>query len=420
MVFTGTYTATNPNGGELNFGAYTGQGTYTLTPTANFTNFNTGLGPGQEGRSFSFDGTVLNIETSKFDGNQTLGFGLATSGNLVNIVGAQNIALSIYSGMKYDTSPSTPDDGSGVTDAGEMIFNQSTADDSTWSGGVDMNGENVTLEAVTGGRLNYNSVLYHASPHGITVNAQAGGVVVISGNSSYYLADGNNVDHGYTTVASLEGGTTLITNGTSGNTPFGSSAGNINVSAGATFGGNGATGGSQLTKMLASTAVLAPGDPGQSNLNINPSIGTLDLQGGLEADNGLTMDFKLTGEGLTAGTSNDFLEVSSFTLGSGKTVTVNLTALDALETGAGNDYVLFSDSNSDFDSATAANFDVIAPTGYALDPTYDGNGGNGGYDYTDGVLRVQLVATPEPSTYGLIGFGLLALVAIGRFRKLAA
>jgi len=237
---------------------------------------------------------------------------------------------------------------------------------------------------------------------------------VINGNSSYHLYGA------YTTVASLEGGTTLITNGNSGNTPFGSSAGNINVSGGATFGGNGAISGSQLTKALAATAVLAPGDAGQANLGIAPSIGTLDLQGGLEADNGLTMDFKLTGEGLapgSQGTSNDFLEVSTFTLGAGETVTVNLTALDALATGTGNDYVLFSDSNGDFDSATAANFNVIAPTGYALDSSYDGNGGNGGFDYTDGILTVQLVATPEPSANAMM-LGGLAVLAFWVRRKL--
>jgi len=75
-------------------------------------------------------------------------------------------------------------------------------------------------------------------------------------------------------------------------------------------------------------------------------------------------------------------------------------------------------------------FDVVAPAGYELDPTFgrpdpsgDGNDQGYLYDTTADTFYVQLIAAPieapEPSTYGLLGLGLLALLAIGRFRRLA-
>lgn len=295
---------------------------------------------------------------------------------------------------------------------GTVTVGGSTADVSSYTGGIGMSGSGLDLTAYAGGRVNVNTI---SGGSELGVTKTGAGTVVLYGNNSYGLNPYFGGAAG-TVAMDIQQGTLLINTPLAG-TSFGSGAGSVNIEAGATFGGNGATSGTQLTKAMAATAVIAPGDAGQANLGIAPSIGTLDLQGGLEADNGLVMDFKLTGEldgtqinnsfipvpGPEAGVDNDFLEVSSFTLG-GK-VTVNLTALDALATGVY--YTLFSDTNAD--AIDPASFDVIAPTGYALDSSYGGNGGNGGYDYTDGVLTVQLVETPEPSTWAMMFGGLVVL-----------
>jgi len=163
------------------------------------------------------------------------------------------------------------------------------------------------------------------------------------------------------------------------------------------------------------TSVIAPGDAGQANLGIHPTIGTLTLAGGLEADTGLTMDFKLDGEGTMVGKDSDELIVSSMTLNG--PLTINLTALDTLLTGAGNFYTLVQD-NGDWDG-TPSSVTVNAPAGYELDTDF---GGGLGYvlDQTpgSGSFSVELVATPEPSTWAMM-FGGLVLLAVRLRRKLA-
>jgi hypothetical protein len=408
IVLNGDYTTSTSRGGEITFGN-NGTGTYTLAPSADFTTFNTGIAAGTAGGSFAMIGDVLNIDTSKFSGNQTMAFYYQPSGNQVNIQGAQNIVLSIYNSQKN----SGPDDGDGVSDIGQMHFTQSTADVSHWSGpgGVNQNGSNTTLGAVSGGRLDWDIALQGSSALGLTVNAQAGGVVVLSSNGNNYgLQDGNGILHPSSTVAAnLLSGTTLITN--TANSAFGNNTGTVNLAAGATLGGTGFA--TQTVVAAAANSVLTAGDPGQQSagVHIAPSIGYLTL-GGLNASNGLTMDFKLNGGGTQIGVNNDFIQIGTLTLAG--TVTINLTALD--NPLIGEVYRLFSAGSPVTGTPT---FDVIAPTGYELDSSY-GNGVGGGYNYirSTGLFSVELI--PEPSTYGLMGLGLLALVAIGRFRRLAA
>ena len=210
----------------------------------------------------------------------------------------------------------------------------------------------------------------------------------------------------------MKAGTTIIKN-TAGGDAFGHGAANgsvgpvfVQLDAGAKLAGMGST-----TKNLHATGATSEISPGLSN-----AIGYLNL-GGLTAASGLTMDFKLNGEGTQYGVNNDFLQIFNMTLGG--TVKINLSAMDALLTGPGNIYYLFSADGTVTENSDLT-YDVIAPTGYALDPTYGtpdglGDGNNLGYLDNGGTFSVELVATPEPSTYGLMGLGLLALVGISRW-----
>ena len=399
IVLAGTYTSSSVYGGSINFGN-NGTGVYTLASTADFSHFNTGLtNNNAENNAFNFNGDILNIATSKFDGNQTLSFANPSSGDLVNLVGAQQIVLNVYDSMKHGQ----PQDPFGANITGLATFKQGTADQSSWAGGINLDGSSVGLSAVSGGRLNWNATMGGNAPRGIIVNATADstGVVVLANGYNYNEADGNGGGVQPSSVLSgdIQHGTALVTN-TSGSA-FGSSALPVNVEAGATLGGTGII--TQQIVAVDKTSVLSAGDAGQSNLGIAASIGTLHLTGGVQATSGLTMDFKLA----TPGASDSLdLGAGAFTLGG--TVTVNLTAFDGTFTGG--TFELASGTGTWSDAG--ATFVFAPPAGYSVTSYSFNANGDGQFDVT--------LAVPEPSTYALMCLALLVLIGSGKLRKLNA
>jgi hypothetical protein len=342
------------------------------------------------GKLFDFASGQLMLGTSNMGTGQFcfVGNGNSDSGAYVMPILTNVAGLDITNSM-YAQSRSNSQIGSAV------------AGNTTFSGNIGTGGGagNLDLYATSGATVTFSGNLYGDNAY----TSKSGAGTVILSNA------GGNTWTTYTPDAfEMKEGTTIITN-TTGDA-FGNGAANggvgavfVQLDAGAKLAGTGIT--AQTLKAVGATSEISPG--------LSSSIGSLTL-GGLTTTSGLTMDFKLNGEGTQYGVNNDFLYLQG-ALSLGGTVTINLSAMDALLTGDGNYYTLFSAGGT---VTGAPTFDVIAPAGYALDSSY-GNGVGGGYDYNpvNGTFRVELVATPEPSTYGLMGLGLLALVAIGRWLR---
>ena len=316
ITLDGTYTASaaNGNGGSLTFSEVGGSGAsvYNIASTADFTGFGGGGVVLQ-----SFAGT-FNIASSHFAVGQNIALdGAAGTFQAINLVGATTIAANGFTSQK-NGGTKQPD---GVSINGQAIVNQSTANTSTWQGSWNQDGTNMTVSAVSGGRLVFAGNIGGNSPLGLTVTGTGTVVLASAGGNSYNEDDGNgNYDPSSGIAADLKSGTTLITN-TSGsafgqinfnNNGFygngGPHSGTVNVEASATLGGSGIS--APVVKMMAANAVLAPGDSGSDGGTA--SIGTLHLTGGVQATSGLTMDFKLT----TPGASDSLdLGAGAFTLG---------------------------------------------------------------------------------------------------------
>ena len=345
------------------------------------------------------------------------------SGQNSALYGTQGVTISnnVYLSAKYDF-------GDGSTSrygfATEGVSDMSSV---TFSGGTPMDSTSLIVNAVAGGRATftntnvpisdpnniYSGSIYGAAPAGLTKTG-AGTVVFATFNTYNLFADGRDNATPGTVAMDIKAGTLLANNRASAGSAFGNNSGSVNIEAGATLGGSGSTGATQMTIAEAHSSVIAPGDSVHTDFGTN-QIATLTLNGGLTTTgvNGLTMDFKLNGDSATpvAGVNNDLLTVGDMTLNG--LVTINLTALDALTTGT--PYTLINGAGNWTGTPV---FDINTPAGYILDPTY----GTAGYDYeaNGNTFSIQLEATPEPSTYALMGLGLVSLLALGRFRRLSA
>jgi hypothetical protein len=349
---------------------------------------------------------TLNIATDKFAGQTIVLQNNPGTNHTINLVGARTLNAGFYVNIGN----------------GPWTLNQSTADESTYGGSIGDYASTFVASAVDGGRLNLTGDVSGYSFGTFLTKTGAGTVVLGNPNGNGFNTQQAPNNNGV--MADVQQGTLLINN--SQGYAMGNRSGTVNVEKGATFGGTGTLSPNQQVVSEDAGSIIAPGDAGQANLGIHPSIGLLTLAGSLTAENGLTMDFKLTG-GLhgepdangnptpAPGIDNDAINVNNLTLNG--PVTVNFTALNALATET--PYTLIFGSGTW--TSSDLTFDFIAPAGYAMDLDYGFLKGTPGYVFsrTPGVssLTVEFVAIPEPSTYGLLGLGLLALVAIGRLRQ---
>jgi hypothetical protein len=175
----------------------------------------------------------------------------------------------------------------------------------------------------------------------------------------------------------------------------------------ATLGGNGST--SVAVTADGANSSITPGDP-----TVNNGIGTLTLAGGLTANSGLTMNFTLNGTG-----PNSEIALAGSNLILGGTITFNFTNIGgalSLDT----PYTLITGIGNAGDFGTALNdsantFDFNAPAGYTVSAYSTGSDANP----NDSSFYVEFEAAPEPSTWALMGLGVVLVVGAARFRKLA-
>jgi hypothetical protein len=404
ITLDGTYTSdiTAPPQGSigsstmmLGYLSRNGAGNYYIAPSANMSEFEPYDVHGKAA-IWMFAGNLY-LDNSSFVQGQYIA--VDGGGNdSVNVVGAQTINASIY-----------------VANLNQLTVSQTTADETNWAGAIQDNNTNLVFSTVDGSRLN---IAYVEGGTNYTIVKTGGGTV------NLYSANGNDLSGNPGVVADIQQGTLLINNTPGVGFGLGRSGGTVRIEAGATLGGSGSLDSAQQVVAEDATSVIAPGDPGQSGLhfNINPSIGTLSI-GSLAAANGLTMDFKLTG-GLNGqqstpapGIDNDAINVTNLTLNG--PVTVNFTVLGSIALDTPYTLIFGSGSGTWTTDPTGAplTFDFIAPAGYTM---ADYGSGGQGYIFSrtpsNSSLTVEFI--PEPSTYGLLGLGLLALVAIGRFRRL--
>lgn len=331
-----------------------------------------------------------------------------TGTGVISMFGGGTATTLLTSGAQNITNQVNLENIVNLVSVGYEIVGGSTADISTFSGGLQMIQSGVELTAVSGGRVDITGAITTSSTNGLV--KIGAGTVNLSTANTYKLAAYQNTPQG-TLAADIQQGILLISN-TSGSA-FGTNSGTVQVEANAMLGGTGniLPGGTNNQKVvaMAGTSIIAPGDAGQANLGLLPTIGTLHLQGGLTTtdNDGLTLDFKLDGA------LNDAIDMASGELTLNGPITVNLTSLGTVETGIV--YTLISGSGT-WDGAPTFAFNT--PDGYTLDSAY----GTGGYIYdaTNDSFSIEFATVPEPSTYGLMGLGLLTLAGIRRFRRLSA
>jgi fibronectin-binding autotransporter adhesin len=394
-VLNGSFTGSPVVPGRLEMasnGTLTLNGTYTNTNPNNF---------------LALDGTSTGIL-----GTSTLGKGpidmygtgvQGAAGATLLTAGAQTITNTVAA-LNYV--------GGGAI-SGYVTIGGSTADVSTYNS-ISTVQSGVHLTAVAGGRVNVQSLIGTDAFGLVKVGA---GTVSLNANNNATAA--NTINHIIAPYLSdVQQGTLLVNSTASNNNPqgnfqsaFGISAGNIQVESGATLGGNGSVLATQKVVAMAATSVITAGDFGQANLGIAPTFGTLKLAGGLEADSGATLDFKLDGT-----YDNDVINLESGALTLNGTVTVNFSSVDGSVV-TGYVYTLMTGSGSW--TGSAPSFDFTTPAGYVLDKSYNGTGydfnnGNGDPDTAD-TFTVEFALAPEPSIYGMLGLGLLALIGICRW-----
>jgi hypothetical protein len=416
ITFTNnTSAATDPSGnsmGEPNLEIYSGNGgTVTINSAV----------------------TLVNVNGSEPNGNGPyIGFDASSPSSAMILTGGAsftNVGLNVNSGTVLDQGATYSGTVAQVGGTGQYLTD---ADNVNVSTTIQNNGGNLTVGGALADNTSFSGVIVNYGGYGaIELTAAAGGTVTFSnsvefnGNKNQMIdkigAGTVNMTYSEGTIGGRTfGGNSEIENGTlllnadnalstQGTTLTIDEVLPKNVNAAqteATLGG----GGSFLGGVVAAGphSVIEPGSP--------TSIAALSLDGGLVAQNGVTLVFKLNGgDELGYGVTNDYIYAGSLTLNG--PVTVDFINLGTITTGT--PYVLMSGGSEDWSGTPDFTFNV--PAGYALDPGYgtpdpNNDGNDLGYNFSTAgtTFSVQFIAVPEPSTCAMWLGGLALLGFIVR------
>jgi len=353
----------------------------------------------------SFNSTEMNVQA---------GTVLDQGASFTSALGGPGYAISVGGTGQYLTDAANVNVTAGVEfNSGGGTIGGATADTTTFSAQeiVAYSGAPIDLTAAAGGRVNFTGDIHSGQGYSI----------VKIGAGTIALNDTQGRAEDQTGGWEVQNGTMLLNGSYSKGTSISGSGVQIDNVAKtalsstqtyATLGGTGDT--SVAVTAVGANSSITPGDP-----TVNGGIGALTLAGGLTASSGLTLNFVLNGEGggtETPGVNNSVLNVLTLTLNG--PVTMNFTTLDTVATGVY--YTVIEGLDPDNANAVAnwsgvgnPAFTFNAPAGYQVESYI--------LDTTLGdtqTFSVEFEAVPEPSVYGLLGIGLVGLVAINRFRRL--
>lgn len=269
-----------------------------------------------------------------------------------------------------------------------------SAHESTFTGDFNMNGFAATPDpiftAAAGGKVNFSGNLSNSSAN------LRGAIKAGAGIVAFTRAAGNNYK-GYTQVNE---GTLLLMNTSGSATGDGSfvtvGEAGVLIASGATLGGTGIS--TVKAEALAADSIISAGDMTIGGVS---SIGTLNLAGGLVADNGVTFHVDIDGASI------DSIDFGSGELALAGDVTFDFTSLGSVLTGV--DYTLFTGAG-DWSGSISASFVFNGPDGYTVDSF--------NFDTDNQLLTVRFTGAviPEPSTAALLA-GLGTLLIASRKRR---
>lgn len=326
-------------------------------------------------------GVVIGVDALTTGG----AFGVGTSSiymgvanNSDNYTPSLLTAGAVTMARNIEVITNTNSSGTNKTTLGGTTAHTSVFSGTIQLGSVNQAGEDLTLTAVAGGRVNVTGNLLRASGAtgtSDTVTKTGAGIVALSG--------GNNTWRGATTVS--EG--VFLVNGT---LVGHADAEAVTVNSGATLGGAGGTIGRDVN--LLSGSFMEVGD------NAAGVAGLLTIEGNLDLAQGVTVRFDL---GATQALSDRLVVGGNVTLG--ETVTFDLSALS----GFGGDavYTLLSTTGS-----------IIGDTGNIV---FTGYNFSDDYQLVVDATSISLVslAIPEPGAAALLAGGCILVFAVGGRRR---